>query len=777
MKTMLRWKIATGLLAGATGYLLFFRGPHSDVTSEQAEIRPGRSGAIPIELRRPLRVSEAVAGVSKSELVDHLLAAHSVRDIALVAKKLAVVGDDSTIAAALPLLADPRQGVAEVILEMFGSIASERAVDAIVTHLHDERPAVRNAAISALGATGSQVGERELIALATKPGPSRGTAIIALGRLASDGAVDSLTQIANQGDFQTLHAAINALGTANTPAADEALRSLLDSADTRVQAAALGALDSVDPEMIDRLAKLVQSGDQQLAAAALLALGKAGEGGLPALRTAAISGPAQGRWAAVNAIGQVGGPKAIAILGEILATGDRNSATAAANALASLGGPQARKLLIEAALSDRAQITGAIMQLAELEGDDVDAALVAVLKKGNSADRRAALPRLLSIGNQAAIDLALEVASRGATNERYEAIQMLAISGHERVWAPIVEVVSKSRGQARTMALDILSAVKPGDPAVEGLLTDSLFSGRRDEANYAANILGRLGSENARTALLAAITGKDKELANAAATALGQGGMNEQVKTALLAAARDNPELKVQVATQMIANGAPEGLRLADEMISSGKMANAHGVMWAIANSGTPEARQLIDRALTSGKPEIQVAAISTLTQNPDDRSTDALLRMVHDDNQTVRAAALSTLSQVGSERAQTALIEASRSGAVEDRVTAIGGLSNGDARSTQQLITLMRDRELGVAAAAITAAHSGGPEVDQALTQIVNDGDVAAELKQAAARTLRARGGELDPATEQVVTKLAGSREAYGGYGYGGRISVETAE
>ena len=33
----------------------------------------------------------------------------------------------------------------------------------------------------------------------------------------------------------------------------------------------------------------------------------------------------------------------------------------------------------------------------------------------------------------------------------------------------------------------------------------------------------------------------------------------------------------------------------------------------------------------------------------------------------------------------------------------------------------------------------------------------------------LRSRGSELDTGTEAEVTKLAGSREQYGGYGYGG--------
>jgi hypothetical protein len=88
------------------------------------------------------------------------------------------------------------------------------------------------------------------------------------------------------------------------------------------------------------------------------------------------------------------------------------------------------------------------------------------------------------------------------------------------------------------------------------------------------------------------------------------------------------------------------------------------------------------------------------------------------------------------------------------------------DARASQQLASLMHDSDPTVAQAAISSSYNGGPEVDSALEQIVNDPNAAANLKAAAAGQLRARGTDLDDATEAAVTKLAG---AAGGYGYGG--------
>jgi HEAT repeat protein len=131
---------------------------------------------------------------------------------------------------------------------------------------------------------------------------------------------------------------------------------------------------------------------------------------------------------------------------------------------------------------------------------------------------------------------------------------------------------------------------------------------------------------------------------------------------------------------------------------------------------------------------------------------------------------ALSTLGQIGSERAQQAILNATRSGSREERIAAISGLAQiDDAQATRQLASLMRDPDLDVARAAIASSYNGGPEVDQALLQIVNDPSASEELKASAAGQLRVRGTDLDDRTEQVVTKLAGPGSEFGGYGYGG--------
>jgi HEAT repeat protein len=248
--------------------------------------------------------------------------------------------------------------------------------------------------------------------------------------------------------------------------------------------------------------------------------------------------------------------------------------------------------------------------------------------------------------------------------------------------------------------------------------------------------------------------------------------MTDPVKTALMSAAQSSPEVKQQVMGQLIQAGDPDGLRLAEDLLNVPDGSAANAAVWALASAGTPEAKRLIERALSSTNSDVRVAAISTLAQNPDEKSTETLVRLTRDGDPQVRASALSTLGQVGSERAQQAILEATRSGSSEDRVAAISSLSSfDDSNATAQLAQLMRDPDLGVAQAAISASYNAGPEVDATLIGIVNNPNANADLRATAASQLRNRGGQLDAATERAVIELAGPPGGYGGAGYGGIV------
>ena len=119
---------------------------------------------------------------------------------------------------------------------------------------------------------------------------------------------------------------------------------------------------------------------------------------------------------------------------------------------------------------------------------------------------------------------------------------MLAESGSPKAMDALIDSPAKAAA-ARTGSRRSASSSRcgPAIPAVNQMLADMMFSGRNNEQSYAAQLLGRTGTEDARQALLTALTGKDKSLASIAASSLSQMGMTDQVKSALLAWRRTIP--------------------------------------------------------------------------------------------------------------------------------------------------------------------------------------------------------------------------------------------
>lgn len=767
MQTVTRWKIACLAFAAVAAMLAVrMRSASRDV----AAVPVSGASPIPLALRRPIRVAPAALGISERELIERIVAAKSLRDIRLLCEKLGVVGSDDAVDALVGLLADSRPGVPQAILGAFVVIGTERAIDVVIETTRDDREMVRRAAIESLGYSQSAKAEQLLINLSAKAGdPAQETAIAALGSLGSDGAVAKLIDLASASDYSTATIAVTALGDASTPTAAAALRKLVDAPDRRIAAAALAAIDTIDDELLGKVTALIRSGDAQLAEVALTALAHNGVDSLPMLREVTLHGATRTRIAAVNAIGEVGGAHAVAALGELLQGDDPRVAEAAAAQLAYRGGQEARELLINAALSDRAKSTNAIAYLAKLSGDDVDQALMSAIKHGASQDRRAALPRLLKAGHTEALEMTIDWATKGSANDRNEAIRLLAESRSPRAIEALVKVATTSHGNARVFALESLVQVQPNDATVGRLLSETLRSGRSDEVSYAAELLGRTGTDAARQALVSALGHKNKATAVAAANALGQSGLTDDVKSALLSAATASDQMKAEVMSQLLQAGASEGTQLARELLTGNDPQAAARAIFALASRGTAADTQLVQSALTSKQPSVRASALSALGQDADDRFTDTLVRFAHDDDQLVRATALSKLGELGTDAAQHALLNAARHGATDDRVAAIQSLRSVDnARVGSELVALMRDPDPSVATAAIWGAELGGPEVDSQLVGLVNDSNAAEVLKNAAAIQLRNRGTALDPSTEAVVAQLAGESgdSSDGGHG-----------
>src|SRR3954471_16488212 len=101
MTTLTRWKFLSGALAIALGALVLRSpsGPPAPITA---------TGRLPVMLARPLRVNASAAGLSTDDLVARILGARTVHEVEVLARKLGAIGDDSTVDALMPLLADRR---------------------------------------------------------------------------------------------------------------------------------------------------------------------------------------------------------------------------------------------------------------------------------------------------------------------------------------------------------------------------------------------------------------------------------------------------------------------------------------------------------------------------------------------------------------------------------------------------------------------------------------------------------------------------------------------
>lgn len=773
MSPITRWKLACAALAAtATVTTLSW---HRSSAGHPRRYAPtvARAAGDPTP-RRPIRVSASTLGLSEDRLIAQIRAARTGRQVAMYCEQLGVIGTDTSVEALAPMIDDRRAGVPEAITGVFGKIGTERAIALLVKLLDDDRPRVRQGAVYGLGSTGTPAARTALLALAADPvDPAQSAAIYALGQMGGDDAAEGLAALALDADYRTATSAIDALAQIGSEAAEAALIRLVDAPDPRVRAFALQYLPpTTDPALLTRLEALVTSaGDAATQAAAIGALARSrGPAALAVIAKAAREGSQQVRWAAVSALGEIGGDGATAVLTELLASSDANLQSTAAQALLAIGGPDARTALINAALAEDGDPSQVLYALTQLHGDDIDDVMRELAHGANPRSRMVALPQLVRAGDADAIALAVDLAAHGARNDRYGAMRALVDAGTPETAGALIELARTATGQSKNQAIDMALQVRPEDPGLTQLLVESLSTGGRNEASQAAWTLGRIGSDAARKALLAAATGTDPNLAQAAIGALAQNGTTAEVKATLLAVARDGaPQVKGQALQQLLQTGAPEAIGLAEQALAGKDPDVARTVLWGLASNTTADTARLIGKAAASGDPQIRGAAAQALANVGDTASTDALVGLAHDDDASVRSAAWSALGNIGSAKAVDTLLAATSSGPAEDRSSAMYALANlDDPRANEQLAKLINDPDDSVASSAIGASYNGGAAIDRALIAVVGNQQLDPSRRNQAAQQLRNRGIALDDATKAAIEALLGGD---GGSGEGRTI------
>ncbi|HEX5057763.1 MAG TPA: HEAT repeat domain-containing protein [Kofleriaceae bacterium] len=735
-----RWKLVSFVLAGALTYSWWHGDAHSQVRARSVQARKG-----------PVHVSAAALGVSVDDLVRQMFAAKTAEDMQPIAEKLGMVGDDAVIDALLPLVEDSREGVPSVVLGVFGSIATDHAVEVLTKAAGNSRDDIHQSAIAALGATHNPRAEELLIEVAQKTSDSaQTTAIDALADIASDRAIEVLAKIAGHTTDSAV-AAVRSLARIEKPAAKAALLALVDSPSLTVAATAIGELKDIDAAMVQKLVTIVKDGDRELVTAAIGALARAGEAGLPALREAALEGAMDVRVSAMNAMASIDNPQVLETLRSILENEDGRAADAAAAALANIDSDEAREALISAALSEHPTTSRAVEYLMRQSGPEVEQALL-VIAKSDSQERWEAVTHLVQGGNAEALALAVGQARGGADDTvKIAAMEALADSGNAAALESLIDVVRGS-GDLKARAIGILGDAKPDDPVVGKLLRDSVQSRDPDEAAAAAAALAKVGTPEARDALVAALGSTDGQVARNAMSSLSKFRLTDDTTAAMRTALVSHPELKSQVMQQLLSGGSPYGLELAKDALTNGDAQDAYRAMSALEQAASPAAFDVLMQGVRNGDAQVRAEAVATVGNMGDKRGADVLAQALRDSDAYVRQTAARTLANSGTQQARELIVGMSRSQDVDDRRAAVQNLRRfEDDTTTGRLTELIRDPDWNVAYTAIDTA-ADRPGALAALRGMISDVNIPTYQRRETARLLSYRGVN-DPMIESLLS------------------------
>lgn len=746
MSTSGRWKLACGLLAALTLYS-WMREPagQSALPAAQTAKRPGY---------RPIRVSASALGVSVSDLVEQLLGARRISDMRPIAEKLGAVAGDEVIEPLRPLLADSRAGVPDLVIDLYGKIGTDTAVTELIKLSKDHRSAIWSSAIYALGATGSERAEAFLIELLVNR-PSY-EVIDSLGKFRTPTAVAALVRGVTTVPDELQRYVFDKLADNSSPEATAALRGLVDSPSVVTATRAIAALEEFDDEMIAKLSSLVESGDGELGATAIYALARAGEVGAPTIAKIALEGSANIRTEAVRALGDVKSQVAFDALAKLVEDGDRQVTLYAMQSIAKLDMPGSRDLLISVAMSERDVASSAVTELAGMNGEDVDTALVEIAKS-DAKVATTALGQLLAREHPQALEMVTARANAGTDDERLAAMELLSTNPSGAGIQRLIELVRSTDGKLKTRALGLLS--RRQEPAAAQLLTTSLQSADSAEAAAAAEALANTGTTEARDALVAALRSSNPDVLYSTSRALENFRLDDASAAALAQVAQANESIAPHVMRKLLATGSEHGTRLAEAGLESGNPDVAMRTVESLRQVNSKAALGLLETAVHATEGEVRASAVRALGDTRDPRMVATLRSALDDPNRAVRDNVAYALRSVGGDDAQNVLLELSRSSDPLDRAAALNGLRDAENRVALQRATeLVRDPSADVSYAAIRAL-AGSSEGAVHLRNVVFDGSAPQELRIEAATALR-NWDQLDERTSEWLAQATGSQE-----------------
>jgi len=411
-----------------------------------------------------------------------------------------------------------------------------------------------------------------------------------IGMRQDEEAVDALTQLMDDSDAQVAGAAAGSLGQIHTPDAIAALKAALDGSEPLRTAAGDAALTAVD--------MLIAEGNGAEAAAICDALRKAdvadhihiaalqgairvlGDDGLPRLAECLQSDNRDVFRVGLGMANEIGGPEAASMLSDALelpsdgdshpraalliyALGDlgertalpivlkaaRNAAPdvrqAAIRALGLLGDASAVEVLLAAAVDDEALSSAARESLADLEGEEVDAAIAKAFETAEGKKRLVLIGLIGDRGIAAAVPALKQAAGAVDLEVATAAIKALSTTIQlDELFVLIDLLLSSASAEKSTAAKEALKIAvlrMPDRDATSVKLLAPMDGVSATGKADLLDLLGIVGGEKALKSVAAAARSGDDATQDAATRVLG-GWMSPDAAPVLLELAKAGPE-------------------------------------------------------------------------------------------------------------------------------------------------------------------------------------------------------------------------------------------
>lgn len=701
-------------------------------------------------------VVEAFGQIGDPRAIDPLLDALGDRTLLKdVSQALARIGSPA-VDSLVELLSDRNPTAREIAIKTLIEIGDPSAVEAIIERLNDTRKSIQGLAATALEAIGEPAIEPLIQTLHDPDDDKRAGAAAVLRKIGGARVVDLMREHMFDPDTRVREACVWVIGDAKDERAIEPLIGCLVDYMEVVRYAASVALVKMGEPTIPALLDALQSDDHALRKAAATVLDRVGwtpghdtagaaywivreewewcrEIGEPAVEPLLVAlandyDDPDVRVAIIETLGELGDPRAVEQLTDLLMDDFVNVCLAAAEALGSIGDPAAVPALIRA-LSDEyeAVCMAAAESLGAIGDERAVVPLISILADQELfwvADRA-----LVNIGTPAIAPL-LEVFT-SHTNEtlRHSAARTLGHLEADQAVGALIEALEDPSEMVRWASVSALGTIKHpsaagplvrmlvyqdvhwmttkalrriGAPTIEplvGALKHELAPVRRS----AALVLGSIADRWVVGRMLPSLKDPDERVREAVAKALGN--IADERAAEPLAESLMDPAWRVRRA----AAGALDDLGIYPDN-------SEMGALYWIAKREWPECVKIGGPALVPlivtmqhGDDFAREGAAWALGKMRDPRVIEPLTKAMHDQNEEVRHTAATALGRIGSAEAVPYLNEALKDPQRIVRRSAIYAMINIGPAAIEPLSSVLEEKDEELRDAVITAIGKMG--------------------------------------------------------------------